>query len=242
MISSFYNARSGVLAQEQAMNVIANNLSNVNTSGYKSEAMGFADLLYGNMNRAEGEEDRARAGAGVRPAQVAVSFAQGAMAQSERELDFALAGEGFFAVRDPVSGETSYTRDGSFRKSLRPDGFYLTTAAGALVVNVVGEPVLFAESWPASPRQEHLQIGVYRFANPYGLMKTGNNLYAATEDSRQAAIVPAPDLRQGYLERSNVDVATEMARVIETQRAFQMSARLVSLSDEMEQQLNSLRN
>ncbi|MDR0433746.1 MAG: flagellar basal body protein, partial [Gracilibacteraceae bacterium] len=64
MISSFYNARSGALAQEQAMNVIANNLSNVNTSGYKNGATGFADLLYSNMNNAEGQEDRARAGAG----------------------------------------------------------------------------------------------------------------------------------------------------------------------------------
>jgi flagellar basal-body rod protein FlgG len=241
MISSFYQARSGVLAQEQAMSVIANNLSNMNTSGYKSEKMGFADLLYSNMNMAEGREDRARSGAGVRPAQVAVSFAQGAMTQSERELDFALVGEGFFAVRDPATNEVNYTRDGSFSKSLHPDGFYLTTAAGGMVLNGAGAPIRFADDWPATVGQTQLQIGVYRFANHYGLLKTGDNLFAATASSRPAENAPAPDLRQGYLERANVDAATEMSRVIEAQRAFQINARLISLSDEMEQQLNALR-
>ncbi|MDR1603243.1 MAG: flagellar hook-basal body protein [Gracilibacteraceae bacterium] len=242
MIHAFYNARSGVLAQEQAMSVIANNLSNVNTSGYKNEKMGFADLLYGNINQPEGQPDEARAGAGVRPVQVAVAFTQGALSQTERELDFALAGEGFFAVRDPLSGEVGYTRDGSFRKALLADGFHLTTAAGALVLDDAGAPIRFADDWPAAVGQEQLQIGVYRFANPYGLLKTGDNLYAATENSQAAETAPAPDLRQGYLERSNVDVAAEMTRVIEAQRAFQINARLVSLSDEMEQQLNALRS
>ncbi|MDR1962122.1 MAG: flagellar hook-basal body protein [Gracilibacteraceae bacterium] len=242
MISAFYNARAGVLAQEQAMSVIANNLSNVNTSGYKNEKMGFADLLYGNMNMPEGQDDAARAGAGVRPVQVAVSFAQGAMEQTERELDFALTGEGFFAVQNPANGEVRYTRDGSFRKSLQTDGFYLATAEGGLVLNRAGAPIRFADDWPASVGQDRLQIGVYRFANPYGLSKNGDNLYAATDNSRPAAPVAAPEVRQGYLERANVDVAAEMAHVIETQRAFQINARMVSLSDEMEQQLNALRS
>jgi flagellar basal-body rod protein FlgG len=204
--------------------------------------MGFADLLYGNMNRPEGEPDEARAGAGVRPVQVAVAFTQGALSQTERDLDFALAGEGFFAVRDPATNEVGYTRDGSFRKSLQGDGFYLTTAAGGLVLDGAGAPIRFADDWPASVGQDRLRIGVYRFPNEYGLLKTGNNLFAATEDSRPAVTEPAPDLRQGYLERSNVDVAAEMARVIEAQRAFQINARLISLSDEMEQQLNALRS
>jgi flagellar basal-body rod protein FlgG len=164
------------------------------------------------------------------------------MTQTEGELDFALAGPGFFAVRDPRSGETAYTRDGAFQKSLRADGFYLVTAAGALVLNNAGQPIRFADDWPPAPGQDLLGVGVFRFANQYGLMKIGDNLYAETENSRPAETAPAPDLRQGYLERSNVDAAMEMARVIETQRAFQMSARLVSISDEMEQQLNSLRN
>jgi flagellar basal-body rod protein FlgG len=244
MISSFYNARSGIMAQEQSLNVIANNLSNTNTTAYKSERMGFADLLYTNINLPEESEepDPARTSNGVKISQVAVSYAQGAIEETGGELDFALTGKGYFAVQTQ-DGEITYTRDGSFRKLLTPDGFQLATARGDLVLSVTRGPItLDPEETGASLSLDDMNIGVFSFANEYGLLKDGNNQYTPTAQSGVGTAILAPDLRQGSLERSNVDPATEMAKIIEAQRSFQLSARMLTLSDEMEQQLNNLRS
>lgn len=241
MISAFYNARSGAIAQEEAMRVISNNLANVSTTAFKEERMGFCDLLYTNLNRPENENDPMRAGNGVRSQQVAVNFNPSGVQNTGMPFDFAILDRGFFAVQNAVTGDITYTRDGSFRIMLSDEGDYLTNAQGDFVLDADGEPIMLDEEMMKSPTLEDLNLGVYDFINPYGLMKIGDNQYIETAQSGAAEVMENPQLKQSYLENSGVEVATEMARVIETQRAFQYSARIVQLADELDQTINNLR-
>lgn len=241
MISAFYNARSGAIAQEEAMRVISNNLANVSTTAFKEERMGFCDLLYTNLNRPENENDPMRAGNGVRSQQVAVNFNPSGVQNTGMPFDFAILDRGFFAVQNAVTGDVTYTRDGSFRIMLSDEGDYLTNAQGDFVLDAEGEPIMLDEEMMKSPTLEDLNLGVFDFVNPYGLMKIGDNQYIETAQSGTAEVMENPQLKQSYLENSGVEVATEMARVIETQRAFQYSARIVQLADELDQTINNLR-
>lgn len=241
MISAFYNARSGAIAQEEAMRVISNNLANVSTTAFKEERMGFCDLLYTNLNRPENENDPMRAGNGVRSQQVAVNFNPSGVQNTGMPFDFAILDRGFFAVQNAVTGDVTYTRDGSFRIMLSDEGDYLTNAQGDFVLDAEGEPIMLDEEMMKSPTLEDLNLGVFDFVNPYGLMKIGDNQYLETAQSGVAEVMENPQLKQSYLENSGVEVATEMARVIETQRAFQYSARIVQLADELDQTINNLR-
>lgn len=240
MISAFYNARSGAIAQEEAMRVISNNLANISTTSFKNEKMGFSELLYSNLNLPEGENDPVRAGNGARSQQVAVDFGVGTPLNTNMPLDFAILGRGFFAIQDAVTEEITYTRDGSFRMLVTDEGNYLTDAKGNYVLDEESLPIMLDEE-DASPTADSLKLGVFDFANQFGLMKRGNNQYVETEQSGTAEVIGYEQVKQGYLEGSNVDTSTEMARVIETQRAFQFNSRLIQLADELDQTINNLR-
>lgn len=241
MISSFYNARSGAIANEEAMRVISNNMANVSTTAFKSERMGFTDLLYTNLNRPENELDPVRTGNGVKSQQVTVNYEPAGLLNTGIEYDFAILGRGFFAIRDASTEEIYYTRDGSFRAMITEEGNYLVTSKGDFVLDEAEEPIMLDEETMKHPTNEELHLGVFDFSNQYGLMKIGDNLYQATDQSGLPDLMMNPSLKQGYLENSNVDVATEISRVIVTQRAFQFNSRIIQLADELDQTINNLR-
>lgn len=241
MNTAFYTARSGLLAQTSALSVHANNMANIQTNGYKYLRPSFADLLY-TVPR-EQQEDW-QDGHGTRIAKTDLMFSKGSFYMTDSELDFALPNEGFFAVNNQY-GEVSYTRDGAFAVSPLEDGnWYLTSGTnGDLVLDYEGNPIQLVKDEDGSFDFTELtnRIGVYQFDNPYGLEADGDNRYAATERSGEAAANPALEKVMGALERSNLEITDEMVRLIQTQRSYQLSAKMVQTADELARIANNLR-
>ncbi len=241
---AFYSAAAGMMAYQNKLDVTANNIANVNTTGYKSKEVSFQDLIYTDMNtKVEGEH---KVGHGSKVTAVDTVFQQGVLERTDRELDFAISGKAYFAV-DDGSKTRAYTRDGAFQIGLNQGTAYLTTESGDYVLDGNGAririPFLPGTNTPdISSIQE--KIGLYTFANPFGLEDIGGNLSRATADSGVAALVPNTEqnrLISGALESSTADTATEMVHMIEAQRAFQMNARIVTSADEVEEIVNNLR-
>lgn len=271
MVRSLWSAATGMIAQQNNVDTIANNLANVNTTGYKTETNEFKSLLYQTMQTRSttGNGDNkpigAQVGLGVRNASITSQFTQGALLASESPFAFALEGEGFFAVKGE-DGETYYTRNGNFNVSLGPDGLTLANSDGLTVVGADGNPIVFGDdiistklSIDAEGRfyypdednvpqlLDNLQIGTWQFQNRAGLNKVGDSLYAATAASGEALDENENDnvthskIVQGYLEGSNVQVADEMVNLIVAQRAYEMNSKAITTTDEMLQQANQLK-
>ena len=234
MITSFYTAGVGTAQTQKGMDVLANNIANVNTTGFKTQKNAFSDLLYTNMKY---EGDSLQVGHGARLAKADTLIDVGAMNTTGRELDFALTVENaFFGVIS--DGEMKFTRDGNFSLSIQQDGtFLLANSAGEPVVGVNGGTITVD---PENMDNIASQIGVFAFDNIDGLERAGESLYSATERSGEAYAIDASSLKQRMLENSNVDYADQMTEVIKTQRAFQFNTRMVQISDEIMQTINNL--
>ncbi|MDF2567474.1 MAG: flagellar basal-body rod protein FlgG [Oscillospiraceae bacterium] len=234
MIRGFYSAGSGLRTQQTALDNAANNIANVNTTGYKKQSLSFSDLLYSNLATPEGNAPQnLKVGNGVRETQADTLFTQGGVQQTGGILDFAITANGFFGVLSP-DGTVRYTRDGSFKISPEQQGNYLVTADGGYVLDKNGNKIL-AES------QDLInQIGVFDFANPYGLQQAGNNMFEKTGISGNAVGITG-QLHNGYLEYSNVELADEMSSLISIQKAYQFNAKLIQTADEIENITNNLR-
>lgn len=270
MVRSLWSAASGMIAQQNNVDTIANNLANVNTTGYKTETNEFKSLLYQTLQTrtttANGAQKPigAQVGLGVRNAAITSQFTQGALLASESTTAFAINGKGFFAVQGE-DGNTYYTRNGNFNISIGVDGMTLCDSDGNPVLNTDGEPIVFGDDivtnrvtisadgqfmYPDednNPQPLGIQIGVYQFQNPAGLNKVGDSMYEATAASGEALNeadnenLEKSEIRQGYLEGSNVQVADEMVNLIVAQRAYEMNSKAIQASDEMMQQANQLR-
>lgn len=269
MMRSLWSAASGMTAQQINVDTIANNLANVNTTGYKTESAEFKTLLYQNLQTktttANGENKpvNAQVGLGSRNSSITSHYTQGAFLASDNKFAFAIEGDGFFAVRGD-DGETYYTRNGNFFLSdMGNDSLMLCTSDGNAVLDSEGAPIQFTGMdssditvsadgeflYPDdnnNPQGTGISFGVYQFANPSGLDKSAGGLLAATDASGQAIneaddVNLAPStLKQGYLENSNVNVATEMVNLITAQRAYELNSKAINASDEMLQQANQL--
>lgn len=270
MVRSLWTAASGMVAQQTNVDTIANNLANVNTTGYKTEVAEFKTLLYQNLQTktttANGENKPvgAQVGLGVRNSAINAMFTQGALLESSSSASFAIQGDGFFAVQNQ-DGEICYTRNGNFLWALDGNSITLATTDGQYVLDTNGRKISFGADTIASRivvTQEGLitypdaddnvqslnvRIGLFQFQNPSGLEKMENSLYSATEASG-AAMNEATNNRlkkstvaQGYLEGSNVQVADEMVNLIVAQRAYEMNSKAIQASDEMMSQANNLR-
>jgi flagellar basal-body rod protein FlgG len=248
-------------AQELNVDVIANNLANVNTTGFKKGRADFQDLLY-QVLRAPGSPSSVdtmiptgiQLGAGVRPAAVQKVFLQGDLRNTENPFDMAIEGDGFFQILLP-NGLIAYTRAGDFKldrdgRFVTSDGFPLdpqitvpddTTSVtvgtdGTVSVQVAGQPI----------PQEIGNIELVKFLNPAGLQAIGRNLFLET-DASGAPIPGIPGEQglgttaQGYLETSNVSVVEEMVNMITAQRAYEINSQSVRTSDEMLQLANNLK-
>jgi len=241
---ALYAAATGMAAQQTRLDSISNNIANVQTTGYKRSRESFQDLFYQEMTHGGLSASSARidVGAGVRLAAVDKDFQQGSVAQTGGELDFALEGRGFFEVQDPMSGQLLYTRDGSFRKDA--NGMLVTTSGlqvGGINIPEQVQRVVIDERGDVFGIVEGGQISLGRlnlvdFVNPAGMRTLGGNLYQQTRESGiPRPLNPAQDrvtVRQGFLEGSNVDIATELVQMILTQRAYEMNSKAVQAADE----------
>ncbi|MCL2121368.1 MAG: flagellar hook-basal body protein [Clostridiales bacterium] len=242
MKSSFHAGVSGLMAYQQMMDTIGNNIANVNTAGYKHQTTNFEDLLYVHMNTKSAPD--LLKGVGTKAASTQLHADQGAFLNTGARLDFAISGDGFFAIDN--EGQREYTRNGAFTIGLRNRRAYLTTADGAYVLDMRGRRIELEEVGGAGLYDYDAlteQIGIYRFANPHALSPLSSTRYLETEESgggtRDSRGVNA--LAQGFLEQSGTNLTDAMAGMIRAQRAYQVSARVVSTADQIEEIVNSLR-
>jgi flagellar basal-body rod protein FlgG len=254
-------AATGMMAQQLRTEVIANNLANVNTTGFKRSRAHFEDLLYQNVQNPSivGNPDTntmpaIQVGRGTRLAAVQRLHGQGALEQTSRSLDVAIEGEGFFQVQLP-NGQVAYTRDGSFGIS---DSGTLVTSSGYAVVPGIRIPVdaanlsisptgvVSAQIGSDTSRMEELgRVEIARFMNPAGLQSLGENLLTETPASGQPTVgFPADEglgrLVQGHLEGSNVEIVQEMVDMITAMRAYEINSKAIKNSEEMMQIANNM--
>lgn len=255
-------AASGMLAQQTRTEVLANNLANVNTTGFKRSRAAFEDLLYQTVQQSAvigaPENQTAPAiqiGRGTRLAAVQRIHAQGALQTTGRPLDVAIEGEGFFQVQLP-NGQIGYTRDGSFQIS--DQGAIVTSEGYALVPNIripsdaanlaisrTGVITVQRGSAANAPQQEIGRLEMARFANPSGLLALGENVYSATPASGDSVLgFPQDDgmgrLVQGSLEGSNVEIVQEMVDMITAMRAYEINSKAIKNSEQMDEIANNL--
>lgn len=270
MVRSLWTAATGMIAQQVNLDTIAHNLSNVNTTGYKTQVNEFKTLMYQTLQArtttANGAQKptSAQVGLGTRNAAITSIFKTGNMIASESDTAFAIDGRGFFAVRRQ-DGNTYYTKNGNLVWTLATNGYMLTNTEGLPVLDTNGNPIVLGDEYIPSritvtadgtvcypdernnPQPIGITIGVFQFNNPNGLERLAESLYAQTAASGQPineATTPGVErsnIWQGYLEGSNVQVADEMVSMIVTQRAYELNSKAIIASDEMLQQANNLR-
>ncbi|MDH3645487.1 MAG: flagellar basal-body rod protein FlgG [Gammaproteobacteria bacterium] len=259
MNTALWAAMTGLEAQQTKISVISNNLANASTNGFKSGRAMFEDLVYQNVRQAGAQSSEQTQlpsglmlGTGVRVVATAKTFTQGAVSQTDRALDVAVRGRGFFQVLQP-DGSISYTRDGAFQ--VNADG-ELVTSSGNLVqpgISIpsdaqsvtIGDDGIVSATLAGQP--DPIQVGTLQladFINPAGLQARGQNMFLETAASGPAqAGTPGLNglgtLQQNALEGSNVNVVAELVSMIETQRAYELNSRAVATSDEMLQYLTN---
>ncbi|MCE2988673.1 MAG: flagellar basal-body rod protein FlgG [Burkholderiales bacterium] len=260
MIRSLWISKTGLDAQQTQMDVLANNLANVNTAGFKRSKAVFEDLLYQNIRQPGAQSSQQTSlptglqlGTGVKPAATARVFTQGNLQQTGNNLDIAINGSGFFQVQLP-DGSTGYTRDGSFRVDAQ--GQLVTSNGYALVPGITIPPnaqsVTIGQDGTVSISQAGSAavttvgtIQLSTFVNPAGLNSMGQNIFTETPASGTATPGnPGANghgtLSQGYIETSNVNVVEELVAMIQTQRAYEINSKAIQTSDQMLQRLAQL--
>ena len=247
-------AATGMNAQQTNLEVIANNIANINTTGFKRARAEFTDLLY-QTERLQGVPSRANAalipegasvGLGVKTAAIRNLHVQGSLASTGNKLDLALMGNGWFQI-EGADGQTLYSRAGSFNTNANGelvtiDGYTvqpaITVPANAMevIVNKTGQ--VFARIDGQVELQDLGQLTLATFANEAGLSPLGDNLFQETAASGAANVGVPGDLgyatiQQGYLENSNVDPVKEITELISAQRAYEMNSKVIQAADEM---------
>lgn len=258
MLRALYSAAAGMESQQMNLDVISNNLSNVNTTGYKESKLQFQDVLY-QTTRAAGSDQGAgnqlpesmQIGQGSIPVATERIFTQGDLTQTGANLDLAIQGDGFFQVQMP-DGTLAYTRDGSFKTNAQgiivtSDGYpvqggFQPVPSGTTNITISSSG---AVTYTTASGTTTSQIQLARFPNEGGLDALGQNLYRETTASGTAELGDPNQngfggVQQGYLEGSNVSVVQEMVNLILAQRAYEVNSKAVQAADEMMQTSNNL--
>jgi flagellar basal-body rod protein FlgG len=238
MLNGLYSAASGMLAQQTRMDVLANDLANVDTTGYKQARIGFRDLIYNT-------EQGMRIGAGSAIVDAGRNEAAGAFQATGDPLSLAIAGPGYFQVRRG-DGSLALTRSGDFTTNAKGE---MVTQSGERLVPPIklpagADPDSVAVSADGTVRAGQTRIGkitLVTVTNTAGLTALGNNLFAATPASGQPHAISDSQIQQGYLEASNVDLAQTMVALIDAQRSFEMDSRAIQNQDQMMQVANQIR-
>lgn len=260
MIRSLWISKTGLDAQQTQMDVIANNLANVSSNGFKRSRAVFEDLLYQTIRQPGAQSSQQtqlpsglQLGTGVRPVATEKIHTQGNLQQTSNDKDVAIQGEGFFQVLMP-DGSTAYTRDGAFQvdsqgQLVTSSGFPVQPAltipndAETLTIGRDGTVSVLAAGDTAPTQIGSLQL--VTFINKAGLQAKGENLYVETSASGTANTnAPGSNgagfLTQGYVETSNVNVVEELVNMIQTQRAYEINSKAITTSDQMLQRLTQL--
>ena len=238
---AFHTGKSAMIAQSQALNVYGNNIANINTYGYQTVRPSFADCLYSKQRAPEQDW---QTGHGTYIQKTDVMFDESSFYYTERPLDFALPNEGFFAVENRY-GDINYTRDGAFSMTQAETGeWYLVSGSGEYVLDYDMNRIVVPfneEGTVADYDALKDMVGVFEFENVYGIEAAAANRYTATERSGEVTANRDWEKLQGVLITSNVNLADQMVKLIETQRAYQISSRVVTTSDEFTRLANNLR-
>ena len=259
MNMSFFAGAVGAYMQNQRMNVQANNIANVNNYGFKAERATFHHLMYGNVLGID--EEQLPKGSGTKMAKASVDFlSSNGYVETGRRFDYAIEGDGFFALYDPTDGEISFTRDGAFMmasfqvpneeaepeidpvtgEEIEPEPILewrLSDNEGRCVLDSMGNFIVI----DVDNKDAELDIGVYDYLIYDGMTHADSGRFLPI-DKNGDLYLGTGKVRQGYLELSNVDLAQEMVKVIESQRAYSYALRMVQVSDEIEQTINGLSN
>ncbi|MCX6645458.1 MAG: flagellar basal-body rod protein FlgG [bacterium] len=260
MIRALFTAATGLQAQQMNTDIIANNIANANTPGYKRDRLNFQDLLYQTYRRA-GQSTMTgsqvptslRVGSGVRPIATQKIFLLGASQPTGNALDLMISGDGFFQVT-MSDGSAAYTRDGTFKLDsagniVTADGLYLEPAISvpdnATSIEIAGDGTVSALLGSDSSLTQLGQIQLARFQNPAGLTTIGQNLFKETDGSGSPQIgTPGEEgygqIAQGFIEMSNVSIVEELVNLIVAQRAFETNSRAVTVADQLLSIANNL--
>lgn len=262
MFQSIYTASSGLMAQELQMDVLANDLSNISTTGYKKKYVDFKDLLYKERGNAvnDSNEDAftqpigIRVGTGVRDVSISRIHSQGTLMQTEAPLNVAINGIGFFVI-ETSDGKLRYTRDGSFKKNANGDlvtveghsvspGITIPDNAISISIDVGGLVTIIDDS---ETQVELGTLDMVRFINEAGLAEVGSNFYVETEASGapiydEAGQNGMGDIMQYFLEMSNVQAIEAMLQMIKIHRAFDLSLKCMNSASDMLSDLISVQN
>ncbi|MBL7669326.1 MAG: flagellar basal-body rod protein FlgG [Bdellovibrionaceae bacterium] len=261
MIKSLNTAATGMAAQQSNMDVIANNIANVSTAGFKKSRAEFEDLLYHTVKEpgtATGANsvspNGVQTGLGVRTASIQKDFASGSAQITKNPLDMHIEGNGFFQVLTP-EGQLLYTRDGAFKKDpsgrmvdkngniLQPE---VTIPPGVVGIDISPTGQVSVLQGLTEPPQVIGQIDLANFVNPAGLRSLGRNTFSPSPASGNP-IVARPgqngigQISQGQIEASNVNIVDEMVNMITAQRAYETNSKVIQTSDQMMQAINSLK-
>jgi flagellar basal-body rod protein FlgG len=261
MIRAFFTSATGMAAQQTVLDNTANNLANLNTTGFKRSQIDFQDLLYtttrqpGSLSNVSQQLPTGiQIGNGVRVAGTTRLFTNGTLINTGNQLDMAIEGDGFFQIANPAGG-FRYTRDGAFRVSstgqlVTTDGWLvqpnMTLPSDWLTISI-GTDGTISTTTASSPTTS-TQLGrmtIARFPNPAGLSGEGRNLYSETPASGSVQLVTpglsgTGNLRGGFLEQANVDVVQEMVNLIQAQRAYEFNTKAIKVADEMLSYSNDL--
>lgn len=261
-VQTLYTAATGMKSLETKLDVVANNLANVSTTGFKRGRANFEDLFYRHEKQPGAQTEAPTAtgisiGLGSRVSSIGTSFTQGAFQETHQPLDIAIEGEGFLQVTNP-DGTTGFTRAGNL--SINAQGDLVLGSAqlgrrlepninipqGSRDINIQADGSVFVRTPGQTTQQQVGQLQLAQFINPEGLLKKGENLYEQTDASGQ----PVQDnpgqnglgfVRQGFLEASNVEPVAELIELINTQRAFELNSQTVQAGDQILQLIANLR-
>ncbi len=261
MIKSLNTAASGMQAQQTSMDVIANNIANVSTNGYKKARAEFEDLLYQTV-REPGSQTGLNAqsptgvqvGLGVKTSGVQRDFEIGSAKITRNPLDLQIEGSGFFPIQ-LSDGQVGYTRDGAFKKdsagkivdrnghSLLPE---ITVPANALAVDIAGNGMVSITLAGNLQPQPIGQVELVQFVNPAGLKSVGKNIFmptlaSGTPNQGMPGTSGLGEIAQGQIEASNVNIADEMVNMIMTQRSYETNSKVMQAADQMLQAINAIR-
>ncbi len=261
MQRSMFIAATGMEAQRLNIDVISNNLANVNTTGFKRSRADFQELMYQGLKEAGASSAEGtvlptgiQVGLGVKPAAVQKIFKQGDFAATENPLDMVVEGKGFFQILTP-EGDIAFTRAGAFKLDsegniVNSDGYAMepaiTIPANTLSITIATDGTVSVLQDGNNASVEVGQIELAQFTNPGGLTPIGKNLFLPNEASGEATTgTPNAEgfgsVNQGFLELSNVNVVEEMVNMIVSQRAYELSSKVVQTSDEMLQLANNIK-
>ena len=261
MISALWTAATGMNAQEKNIDVSSNNLSNVNTNGFKKGRVDFEDLMYTNLTQPGSPNTQGsqipvgeEIGHGTKVSSTEKIFTQGNLQNTDNPLDVVIEGDGFLQVRKP-DGSIAYTRDGSLKQDsngqlVTSEGYpiqpEITIPPETTDITITTDGTVNVQTAGDNQPQQIGQIQLARFSNPAGLNSTGRNLFEETIASGQPFVgSPGSEgfgtISQGFLEMSNVKVVEEMVNMISAQRAYEVNSKSIQAADEMLNTANQLR-